>query len=100
MRVFLGTASAVSYVLPGIHDEDILLEPNYDTPQLNIEPVSHAVTRLRYPLSLLTIVAVIYHVFVARKNALLWMQAAKPELPKTETQTKRIVMQRLRVRQV
>ena len=49
MRVFLGTASAVSYVLPGIHDEDILLEPNDETPLLNIEAVSHAVTRLRYP---------------------------------------------------
>ena len=47
IRVFLCSASAVSYVLPGVHDEDILLEPSNETHQLNIEAVSHAVTRLR-----------------------------------------------------
>ena len=35
-------------VLPGVSDEDILLGYDAETPQLNIEAVSHAVDRLRY----------------------------------------------------
>jgi hypothetical protein len=42
------TARNVSDVLPGIRDEDILLEYDAETPQLNIKAVSHAVDRLRY----------------------------------------------------
>ena len=42
------TARNVLDVLPGVRDEDILLEYDAETPQLNIEAVSHAVDRLRY----------------------------------------------------
>ena len=42
------TARNVSDVRPGVRDEDILLEYDAETPQLNIEAVSHAVDRLRY----------------------------------------------------
>ena len=41
-------ARNVSDVLPGVRDEDILLGYDAETPQLNIEAVSHAVDRLRY----------------------------------------------------
>jgi hypothetical protein len=44
---FLFTARNISGVLAGIRDADILLEDDAETPQLNVEAVSHAVARMR-----------------------------------------------------
>ncbi len=34
--------------IPGIRDADILLEHHTETPELNVEAVTHAANRLRY----------------------------------------------------
>jgi hypothetical protein len=34
--------------IPGIRDADILLENHTETPQLNVEAITHAENRLRY----------------------------------------------------
>jgi hypothetical protein len=47
MRVLCCTARPVSDYLPGVRDADILLECDTESPQLNVEAVSHAVDRLR-----------------------------------------------------
>ena len=66
--------------IPGIRDADILLEHYTETPELNVEAVTHAENRLRftvttpfprfmllyqlYPLYRLYVLKILYHLYV------------------------------------